>query len=607
MSFTEGAAVGQYRIIKTIGSGGMATVYLAEHEKLDRQVAIKIMHDSFSKDVAFRARFEREAQIVAKLDHPNIIPVYDYSDIDGQPYLIMKYIDGISLRQHLRKSPLLSIDEIFRLMNPIADALTYAHNHGILHRDIKPSNIMLDKQNTPYLADFGLARIALAGESTLSQDMILGTPQYISPEQAKGVKAIDGRADVYSLGIVLYQLFVGDVPFAADTPFAIIHDHIYRPIPKPSEINPELSEAVEAVLVKALQKKPEDRYETANDLIAALQTALQDNGLTELNQDHLARAATSIAVYREQQEISLQTEGTPTPTPPPADGTITPSRLSTASYSTEYDYQRAWMWVAGGLLGFIVFLGLVFGQLGQLDEITNQIQHEMDFRAAQQERLEIIERIPDLTPSQAEALAARGIDRPVQYLAVARTYWETAEFDKADTVIQDGAEQVEALSEYYWTVVELAAAEQQVIPILVYNGHLLNSLAAEAQSTDIYPIVRNDAGARLYNIVTDQRLTDNVEIDIIAEQVHALSKNPLSLIMLARALETVGRSVEAQDLQNRYDDPPKGYEAEYFLVLSDITADAEAEQTYLEQAQDADNAPEWVIAEAESRLDAFEN
>lgn len=267
MALVEGQMIGQYRIDRQLGSGGMATVYRAYHARLNRMVAIKVMHQAFVQDRGFIARFEREAQIVASLEHPNIVPIYDFAEHEGQPYLVMKYIEGRTLKTLMEREDGVSLDLILRILPPLADALDYAHRRGVLHRDIKPSNIILDKDGTPYLTDFGLARLAQLGESTLSSDVLLGTPHYISPEQAQGQRDLDHRTDLYSFGIVIYELLVGRVPFSADTPFAVIHDHIYRPVPLPSSINPDIPPAVEKVLLKALAKAPGDRYESATALV----------------------------------------------------------------------------------------------------------------------------------------------------------------------------------------------------------------------------------------------------------------------------------------------------------------------------------------------------
>src|SRR5450432_2056252 len=184
MPLQKGDIIGGYEIISPLGQGGMATVFKAFHPRLNRFVAIKMIHQAYLQDTTYVARFEREAQIVAGLEHPNIVPVYDYSEYQGEPYLVMKLIEGKTLKQLLQESGELPIDDILTIAAPIASALDYAHGQGVLHRDIKPSNIILDMKAWPYLSDFGLARLAISGASTLSQDLMIGTPYYMSPEQA---------------------------------------------------------------------------------------------------------------------------------------------------------------------------------------------------------------------------------------------------------------------------------------------------------------------------------------------------------------------------------------------------------------------------------------
>lgn len=272
-----GESVGPYRIIEQLGQGGMATVYKAYHAALDRYVAIKVMHPAFKEDPGFLERFRREARIVAKLDHPHIVPVYDFSEHEGTPYLVMRYIEGKTLKARLQQDPV-SKDEMLHIIKLAANALSYAHKEGVLHRDIKPSNIILTPGGGVFLTDFGLARIAQSGESTLSRDMMVGTPQYISPEQALG-EELDARTDIYSLGVVLFEMATGRVPFSSDTPYSIIHDHIYSPLPLPSKINPDVSPEVERVILKAMAKGREDRYQDATELAAALEKALAETAV----------------------------------------------------------------------------------------------------------------------------------------------------------------------------------------------------------------------------------------------------------------------------------------------------------------------------------------
>ena len=274
MAFTPGETVGSYRIIEKLGHGGMATVYKAYHAPLDRDVAIKVLHPAFKNDPQFFARFQREARIVAKLEHSNIVPVYDFSEHEGEPYLVMRYVQGDTLKPHLQNAPF-SPAETLRIMRPVCNALAYAHDQGVLHRDIKPSNVMLTPDGGVYLTDFGLARMVEAGESTLSQDMMVGTPQYISPEQAQGERDLDGRTDIYSLGVVLFEMLTGSVPFSGDTPFAVVHDHIYKPLPLPSAVNPNINPQVEKVILRALAKDKNDRFEKVQDFWQALESALE--------------------------------------------------------------------------------------------------------------------------------------------------------------------------------------------------------------------------------------------------------------------------------------------------------------------------------------------
>lgn len=272
MPFASGENVGPYRIIEKLGSGGMATVFKAYHPALDRYVALKVLHPAFREDPNFLARFQREARIVARLEHPRIVPIYDFSEHEGHPYLVMRFLEGETLKARFQRGKL-PLEEVLRIGRAVAEALTYAHDQSVLHRDIKPSNVFLTPEGGIFLTDFGLARMAEAGESTLSRDMMVGTPAYISPEQAKGETDLDVRTDVYSFGVVLYELLVGRVPFVADTPYSVIHDHIFTPLPLPRKLNPELSEPMERVLLKALAKEREDRYQSVAELIAALEEA----------------------------------------------------------------------------------------------------------------------------------------------------------------------------------------------------------------------------------------------------------------------------------------------------------------------------------------------
>lgn len=311
MSFSIGDKVGTYEIVEKIGKGGMATVYKAYHPRLDRFVAIKVLHAIFRDDESFLKRFTREARVVAKLEHPHIVPIYDFAEHQGHPYLVMRYIDGETLKDRLTEGAL-SKSELLRISRAIAQALDYAHRQGILHRDIKPSNILLTKGGGVFITDFGLARITQAGESTLSQDMIMGTPQYISPEQAKGVVDLDGRTDIYSFGIMLYEMLTGQVPFQADTGYSIIHSQIFDQPPDPRELNTNISPELADLLLKVLSKEPENRPATAGEVVAELERTLQQLP-DEITPPGKVVLPDSTAPAQTRMEPAA-----PTPAPPPS-------------------------------------------------------------------------------------------------------------------------------------------------------------------------------------------------------------------------------------------------------------------------------------------------
>ncbi len=299
MPIIVGESVGPYRLVEQLGQGGMATVFKAYHATLDRYVAIKALHPAFSQDPNFLTRFQREAQVVARLEHPNIVPIYDYAEHEGRPYLVMKFIEGETLKARLKRSPI-DIAEIDLVVESVGAALSYAHEAGILHRDVKPSNVLIAKDGRIYLADFGLARMAEAGESTISSDMMLGTPQYISPEQAQGKRDLDAGTDIYSFGILIYELMVGKVPYSADTPYSIIHDHIFSPLPMPRSIKPEISLPTERVILKALAKERSDRFKDISSLVGAWKKAHQEDS------GYSAELLADVTVISEKDTIAQQ-------------------------------------------------------------------------------------------------------------------------------------------------------------------------------------------------------------------------------------------------------------------------------------------------------------
>jgi len=268
-----GQSLGRYHIIEQLGEGGMAIVYKAYDTRLERDVAIKIIRQgAFPPDQVGRIlkRFEREAKSLAKLFHPNIIKVLDYGEYKGSPYLVMEYMSGGTLKKYIGKP--MPWQEAVRLLIPIANALNYAHENNIIHRDVKPANILLTGKNQPMLSDFGIAKILGVDEGhTLTGTGVgVGTPDYMAPEQGMGQK-VDGRADIYSLGIIFYELVTGRKPYIADTPMAVALKHLTEPLPRPRQFIPTLPESVERVLIKTLSKNPQNRYPNAKALAATLE------------------------------------------------------------------------------------------------------------------------------------------------------------------------------------------------------------------------------------------------------------------------------------------------------------------------------------------------
>jgi HEAT repeat protein len=271
VSLAAGSTFGPYRIDGPLGRGGMGSVYRAYEPALDRHVALKILPAEFLHDETFAERFRREAKVVARLEHPSIVPIYAFDIERGQPWMAMRLIAGGALSGLLKKGRLEPARAI-AILRGAAEALAYAHVKGVVHRDVKPQNILLDEDERGYLADFGIGRMVDGSNKLTMTGMISGTPQYMAPEQAMAT-SVDGRADTYALGVVAYEMFTGRVPFAADTPVGVLMKHVQEPIPRPPA--GEVGEPLMEVVLKALAKKPEDRWPTAVAIADALTAALQ--------------------------------------------------------------------------------------------------------------------------------------------------------------------------------------------------------------------------------------------------------------------------------------------------------------------------------------------
>ncbi|HEY6731769.1 MAG TPA: PASTA domain-containing protein [Solirubrobacterales bacterium] len=274
---SEGRVIeNRYKVLRRLGSGGMADVWLAEDTHLQRQVALKILHRRFLQDAEFVGRFQREAEHAAGLTHPNIVAVYDRGEDDGVNYIAMRYVEGPTLKELIDRG--LSPDQAVALVRQVLEGARFAHRNGIVHRDLKPQNVIVDAEGKAVVTDFGIAR---AGVSEITQTgSVMGTPQYLSPEQAQGFD-VTPVSDLYSIGVILYEALTGRVPFEADSAVAIAMKQVAETPQRPSSINPQVSPALDAVVMRALEKEPGQRFQSADAFIAALDGALKDPGVAQ--------------------------------------------------------------------------------------------------------------------------------------------------------------------------------------------------------------------------------------------------------------------------------------------------------------------------------------
>lgn len=267
----EPQVIGRYEIKASLGRGGMATVYHANDPSFARDVAIKVLPHEFLHDPTFRARFEREAQTIAKLEHSAIVPVYDFGEHEGQPYLVMRYMAGGSLNDRIKLGPM-PFGEAAAIIQRIGTALDSAHRRDVIHRDVKPANILFDQEGDAYLSDFGIVKVAEV-TAQLTGTSIVGTPSYMAPEMVEAGN-VSPLIDVYALGVTLFQMLTGKLPYETDTPFGVLLAHANKPIPDAREFRPDLPDEVQAVIEQAMAKDPAERYQTAGDLAAGLAAAV---------------------------------------------------------------------------------------------------------------------------------------------------------------------------------------------------------------------------------------------------------------------------------------------------------------------------------------------
>jgi tRNA A-37 threonylcarbamoyl transferase component Bud32 len=366
MDDLAGRNLGRYHVIEALGEGGMASVYKAFDSSLERNVAIKIIRSDKIDGTAqneFLKRFQREARALAQLDHPYILKVLDYGEQDGIPYLVMPFVQGGTLKQKMGQP--MPYREAAGLLAPIAQALEYAHQLKIIHRDVKPANILISQSNTPLLSDFGIAKMIESKESTqlTATGVGIGTPDYMAPEQWMG-KA-DARTDIYSLGVVFFQMITGRLPFRADTPAAVLLKHVQDPLPRPSGFVPSLPEAVEQVIYKALAKEPDQRFQTMGDFERAL-AKLAQGDLSHVDGEATGEATLLAGATR----LAAATPGETVP----ALAGITPALKNVTGGKTR-------LLIAGGA-GVVVLLALLAGGIWLASSLASKAKANPTLPAA---------------------------------------------------------------------------------------------------------------------------------------------------------------------------------------------------------------------------------
>lgn len=280
---TNDVLSGRYRLEEKIGEGGMGTVFIAHDMELHRKVAVKLLAAALVNDPEVLERFDREARLTAGLDHPNIVPIYDVGRHEGRPFIVMKLLQGDSLVGRLRAKGGFTTEETIQLMRQLARGLDYLHGRGFIHRDIKAGNIFIGPDGHATILDFGILRQKSAAAGITRTGMVMGTPHYMAPEQALGLKDVDHRVDLYALAVVLYECLSGTLPFEADSELRLIQLHAHAPVPEILERAPWIPRPVAAVVKKALAKKPEDRFDSATELVAALEAAYSEAKASKSN------------------------------------------------------------------------------------------------------------------------------------------------------------------------------------------------------------------------------------------------------------------------------------------------------------------------------------
>lgn len=389
MASLVGRTLGKYRVVARLGRGGMAEVYKAYQPGLDRYVGIKVLHGHLVDDQDFIGRFEREALAIGKLRHPSIVQAVDF-DREGETYFMaMEFINGPTLKDEMKArkeaNKPFTLKEVSLIFSALCSAIDYAHSRGMVHRDIKPANVMINEEGQVVLTDFGIARIMGATQYTQT-GALSGTPAYMSPEQGQGERG-DERSDIYSLGVMLYEMVTGIVPYDADTPFAVIMKHISEPLPMPSTINPNVPEAVERVILKAMSKNPDDRYQTAGEMAIALRSAAGVSPDENLQNSPLTTISPPPQIEEIEHSTGLISAEERTYSPPSPDGgatVLSPGSGATTITGAGKSQTMLPIFIGAGAIVAVLIVGGIIASVvwGNASSEQEQAEHVTETAAA---------------------------------------------------------------------------------------------------------------------------------------------------------------------------------------------------------------------------------
>ncbi|GAB4513122.1 MAG: hypothetical protein OHK0046_13580 [Anaerolineae bacterium] len=523
-----GKQIGGYEVLDRVGQGGMATVYRARQNSMNRTVALKILPRHFLWDETYIKRFEREVAIIAQLEHRNIVPVYDYGEHEGQPYIAMRFMPAGSVDDLLKKGPL-DQQAALRIIDQIAPALDYAHTKQVLHRDLKPSNILMDDNGGAYITDFGIARINSEDHgNTITTQGVVGTPSYMSPEQAQG-KPLDGRSDVYAMGVMLFEMLTGQRPFQNDTPYSIAVMQVTTPPPSPRGLNDKITPAVEQVILKALKKKPENRYQTATALAESLRTAIERPESIHDTQPRSLPVQEALEVTQPAQLNQQPTLNTPPQvvfTPPPP--VYTPSSQPYVSTGLRQRVQRrrrqSSVWVSvviGGLIGCVLLTVILVMALNALDRFLGSSDNDTPPSS-----------ISDVTPGPIGTADPDVSDftltlDPVSEAARETLIPRTASTESAPTVLPVGVRTAEPGTVNYPTngTIVFFAGENILYNIFAYDlGAGRITQITEEVATTSYPQISPDGTQMVYQSFRDGDFEIYI-MDLVTGRVRKLTDN----------------------------------------------------------------------------------